>query len=87
MTPFFAFRPDVRRVIDATNDLESVNAQVREIIKTRGHCPTDEAATKLTWLSLRNIAAKWARGAIYWRAAMNRFTILHEDRFTKPTVA
>jgi len=80
--PFFAFPPDVRRVIYTTNALESVNAQVRKIIKTRGHFPTDEAATKLIWLALRNITAKWARGAIYWKAAMNQFAILYEDRFT-----
>ena len=58
-----------------------------KIIKTRGHFSTDEAATKLIWLALRNITAKWARGAIYWKAAMNQFAILYEDRFTKPTVA
>jgi putative transposase len=85
--PCFAFPPDVRRVIYTTNALESVNAQVRKIIKTRGHFPTDEAATKLIWLALRNITAKWARGAIYWKAAMHQFAILYEDRFTKPTVA
>ena len=53
--PFFAFPPEVRRVIYTTNALESVNARVRKIIKTRGHFPTDEAATKLIWLALRNI--------------------------------
>ncbi len=26
-----------------------------EVIKTRGHFPTDEAATKLIWLALRRI--------------------------------
>ena len=40
--PFFAFPPDVRRVIYTTNALESVHARVRKIIKTRGHFPTDE---------------------------------------------
>ena len=84
--PFFAFPPDVRRVIYTTNALESVHAQLRKIIKTRGHFPTDEAATKLIWLALRNITAKWARGAIHWRAAMNQFAILYEGRFTKPAV-
>ena len=84
--PFFAFPPEVRRVVYTTNSLESVNAQVRKIIKTRGHFPNDEAATKLLWLALRNITAKWARGPIYWRAAMNQFAILYEGRFTKPAV-
>src|SRR5436190_1866054 len=82
--PFFAFPPDVRRVIYTTNALESVHAQVRKIIKTRGHFPTDEAATKLVWLALRNITATWVRGARTWKAAMNQFAILYEDRFTTP---
>ena len=59
--PFFAFPPEIRRVIYTTNALESVHAQLRKIIKTRGHFPNDEAATKLIWLALRNITAKWER--------------------------
>ena len=82
--PFFAFPPEVRRVIYTTNALESVNARLRKIIKTRGHFPTDEAATKLLWLALRNITATWVRGARTWKAAMNQFAILYEDRFTAP---
>ena len=82
--PFFAFPPEVRRVIYTTNALESVHAQLRKIIKTRGHFPTDEAATKLIWLALRNITAKWDRGPIHWKMAMNQFAILYEDRFTTP---
>jgi putative transposase len=84
--PFFAFPPEVRRVVYTTNALESVHAQLRKIIKTRGHFPNDEAATKLIWLALRNITAKWQRGAIHWRAAMNQFAILYEGRFTRPMV-
>jgi len=62
--------------------LESVHAQLRKIIKTRGHFPTDEAATKLIWLALRNITAKWERGPMHWKAAMAQFAILYEGRFT-----
>ena len=81
--PFFAFPPDVRRVIYTTNAIESVNAQVRKIIKTRGHFPSDEAATKLIWLALRNITAEWSRPAYNWKSAMNQFAILYGDRFAK----
>jgi putative transposase len=84
--PFFAFPPEVRRLIYTTNALESVHAQLRKIIKTRGHFPTDEAATKLLWLALRNITAKWARMSQIWRPAMNQFAILYPDRFV-PTSA
>ena len=82
--PFFAFPPEVRRVIYTTNALESVHARLRNIIKTRGHFPTDEAATKLLWLALRNITASWVRGTRSWKTAMNQFAILYEERFTAP---
>ena len=81
--PFFAFPPEVRRVIYTTNAIESVNARLRKIIKTRGHFPSDEAATKLIWLALRNITADWGRAALHWKSAMNQFAILYEDRFTQ----
>ena len=66
-----------------TNALESVHARIRKVIKTRGHFPTDDAATKLIWLALRNIMADWRRPAHHWRTAMNQFAILYDDRFTK----
>jgi putative transposase len=54
----------------------------------RGHFPTDEAATKLIWLALRNITAEWRRPAIHWKPALNQFMILYEDRSrTGPVVA
>ncbi len=84
--PFFAFPPAVRRVIYTTNAIESVNAQLRKIIKTRGHFPSDEAASKLIWLALRNITADWSRAAHDWKAAINQFAILYQDRFTRPQV-
>jgi putative transposase len=79
--PFFAFPPDVRRLIYTTNALESVHARLRKIIKTRGHFPNDDAAVKLLWLALRNITGSWDRVAYNWRAAMNQFAILYEGRF------
>jgi putative transposase len=82
--PFFAFPPAIRKIIYTTNAIESINAQLRKIIKTRGHFPSDEAATKLLWLALRNITGKWGSATHDWKAAMNQFAILYEDRFTQP---
>jgi putative transposase len=81
---FFAFPPAVRRVVYTTNAIESIHSQLRKIIKTRGHFPSDDAASKLIWLALRNITADWGRAAKEWREAMNQFAILYEDRFTQP---
>jgi transposase-like protein len=80
--PFFAFPAHIRRVIYTTNAIESVNARLRKIIKTRGHFPSDDAASKLIWLALRNITADWGHASRDWKEAMNQFAILYEDRFT-----
>jgi transposase-like protein len=81
--PFFTFPPEVRRVIYTTNAIESIHARLRKIIKTRGHFPSDDAASKLIWLALRNITADWGRAAKEWRAAMNQFAIVYGDRFIR----
>ena len=81
--PFFAFSPAVRRVIYTTNAIESLHSQLRKIIKTRGHFPSDDAATKLLWLALRNITADWGRAAREWKDAMNEFAIAYGERFTQ----
>lgn len=83
--PFFAFPPDVRRVIYTTNVIESLHMQLRKIIKTRGHFPSDDAAIKLIWLALRNINDGKIKSAREWKLAMNQFAVLYGDRFVSPT--
>ena len=85
MIPFFAFPPHIRRVIYTTNAIESINARLRKIIKTRGHFPNDDAASKLIWLALKNITADWGRASPTWKEAMNQFAILYEERFARAT--
>lgn len=60
-TPFLAFPPELRRVIYTTNSIESLNFQLRKIIKNRGHFPNDDAVVKLLWLAICNIEDKRAQ--------------------------
>ncbi len=60
-TPFLAFPPDLRKIIYTTNSIESLNFQIRKIIKNRGHFPTDDAVVKLIWLAICDIEDKRAR--------------------------
>jgi putative transposase len=80
VAPFFAYPAEIRKVIYTTNAIESVNMSLRKIIKNRGSFPTDEAAVKLLYLALQNITKKWTMPIKDWRAAMNRFAIIFEDR-------
>jgi putative transposase len=59
--PFLEFPPEVRKVIYTTNSIESLNYQLRKIIKNRGHFPSDDAVVKLLWLAIRDIEDKRAR--------------------------
>jgi len=79
--PFFAFAPEVRTILYTTNAIESLNAQVRKAVRVRGHFPSEEAATKLIWLVLRNIQARWKNPSVTWQAAKAQLAIQFEDRF------
>ena len=68
VVPFFAYPPQIRKMIYTTNAIESLHRGLRKIIKTRGAFPSDEAATKLLYLALRNLGVHW-KPAIEWRAA------------------
>ena len=83
--PFFAFPPEVRRVIYTTNAIESLHMQLRKIIKTRGHFPTEQAAMKLIWLAVRNAMARKTGPPTVWKQAMTQFAIAYQDRFTNPS--
>ena len=79
--PFFAYPEAVRKIIYTTNAIESLNMSLRKIIKNRGHFPSDDAATKLLYLALRNAAKKWTMPSRTWKQALNQFAILFQDRF------
>ena len=78
--PAFAYPPEIRRILTTTNAIESLHSQLRKIIKSRSHFPSDEAAVKLLYLALRNIKKRW-HPAPAWHAALVHFAILFPDRF------
>jgi putative transposase len=83
VSPFFAYPDEIRKVIYTTNAVESLNMSLRKVIKTRGSFPTEEAALKLLFLGLERASKKWTRPVQDWKAALNRFAILYEDRLPR----
>ena len=92
--PFFAFEPEVRKVIYTTNMIESINYQLRKITKTRGHFPTDDALVKLLYLGCKEMGRTQrepgaknqhgsGRGAYRWKVALNQFDIMFPGRLDK----
>ena len=80
IVPFFDYPPEIRKVIYTTNAIESVNMSLRKVTKSRGSFPNDDALIKLYYLALRNISKKWTMPIQNWKAALNRFTLLFDDR-------
>lgn len=79
--PFFAFPEAVRRIIYTTNAIEALNSKLRRAVRTRGHFPTDDAATKLLYLCLNRAAAEWKRPPREWSEAKTQFAIMFNERF------
>jgi putative transposase len=78
--PFLAFPRDIRKAIYTTNAIESLNFQLRKIIKTRGHFPSDDAAFKLLYLALSRAQEKWTMPIRNWKNALNQFAVHFEGR-------
>jgi putative transposase len=78
---FFAFPPEIRKVIYTTNAIESLNMTLRKVTKARGSFPNEESLTKLLYLALENAAKKWTMPIHSWNSALNQFAIIYEDRF------
>ena len=81
IVPFLEFPPEIRKAIYTTNAIEALNRQLRKVLKTRGHLPSDDAALKLLFLALRNAKKVWGRPFPQWNRSMAQFAICFEGRF------
>jgi putative transposase len=77
--PFLSLPADLRRAVYTTNSIENLNRQIRKSIKTRGHFPDEQAATKLIYLAIQRSERKWRR-AYHWTAALRGLKIHFGDR-------
>jgi putative transposase len=91
--PFLEFDTAIRKVIYTTNAIESINFQLRKIIRNRGHFPDDDAAMKLLYLGIRNITGRHidgegltltrgerGTGTYGWKRALNALAVRFGDR-------
>ena len=85
--PFYDYPPEIRKMLYTTNAIESLNMQVRKVIKNRGHFPNEAAASKLIYLALRNIVKQWKRPPTHWGVAAHQFALKFGERFISPPSA
>jgi putative transposase len=79
IVPFLSLPADLRRAVYTTNSIENLNRQIRKSIKTRGHFPDEQAATKLIYLAIQRSERKW-RKAYHWTGALRGLKIHFGDR-------
>ena len=80
VTPFLALPEDLRRAVYTTNTIEGLHRQIRKAIKTRGHFPDEQAATKLIYLAILKAEGRWQKNRA-WTSARAALKIHFEDRF------
>jgi putative transposase len=81
VVPFFAYPIEVRKIIYTTNAIESLHSRLRKAVRLRGHFPSDEAASKLLFLVLREVSQNWKMAPREWNAARTQFAVAFGDRF------
>ncbi len=76
----FDFPAPIRKAISTTNAIESVNSVIRKFTRNRKIYPNEESALKITFMAIREASKKWTMPIRNWKAALNHFAILFEDR-------
>jgi putative transposase len=79
LVPFLAYPAEIRRTLYTTNVIESVNAQLRKVLRPKGHFPTDDAVTKVLFLALQHAKVHW-KAPVHWRKALAHFAVMFGDR-------
>ena len=79
VVPFLAYPAEIRRTLYTTNVIESLNAQLRKVLRPKGHFPSDEAVTKILFLALQHAKVHW-KPPIFWRQAVAHFSLMFGER-------
>ena len=79
VVPFLGYPKEIRKILYTTNIIESLNAQLRKVLRPKGHFPTDDAVLKVLYLALQRAKIHWKQ-PIHWTKALAHFAILFHDR-------
>lgn len=73
---FFAYPPEIRRIIYTTNVIEGLHRQFRKVTKTKAVFPTDGSLRKMLYLASQNIVKKWTIRYPNWDMILNQLEIM-----------
>jgi transposase-like protein len=81
--PFLDFPLEIRTLVYTTNGIESLNSRFRQAVRRRGHFPTEQAAMKILYLTVRERRPNRSNptGKINaWKSILNTLAITYGDR-------
>jgi putative transposase len=79
VVPFLAYPKEIRKILYTTNIIESLNAQLRKVLRPKGHFPNDDAVLKILFLALQRAKLHWSQPS-HWKNALAYFAIFFGDR-------
>ncbi len=80
LSVYFAYAPEIRRVIYTTNIIEGFHRQLRKVTKTKGAFSSDDALMKLLYLVQEEVTTKWKRPIHNWNMTLSQLSIIFGDR-------
>ncbi len=79
VVPFLAYPGEIRRILYTTNAIESLNFQLRKVLRPKGHFPNDDAVLKLVFLAIKHASFQW-KPSRDWSKAVAHFAIVFGER-------
>jgi putative transposase len=79
VVPFLAYPEPIRRILYTTNAIESLNFQLRKVLRPKGHFPTDDAVLKVVYLAIKHASFRW-KPSKHWPQALTHFALVFGDR-------
>jgi len=80
LSTFFAYPPEIRKIIYTTNIIEGLNRQYRQVTKNKPSFTNDDSLRKLLYLASKNIVERWNQRCRNWDVVLNQLNIMFENR-------
>lgn len=83
LSTFFAYPPEVRKIIYTTNIIEGLNRQFRQITKNKPSFTNDDSLKKMLYLASRKIVEHWTARCRNWDMVLSQLEIMFAERIIK----
>lgn len=80
LSTFYAYPPEIRRIIYTTNIIEGLNRQFRKITKNKPSFTNDDSLKKMLYLASKKIVEHWTARCRNWDQVIRHIEILFGDR-------